>query len=133
MEIAGNTKKKILIVDDEQAIANSLSWVLEMEGFETSIAYSGEEAVEKALSFKPEILICDIRMAGISGIEAATQIRETLPACHVILISGHVFLPDLAAGGAGSKPSFDFLSKPVHPRVLIKKLRTLLRATTDPS
>jgi DNA-binding response OmpR family regulator len=130
MEIAG--RARILVVDDERAIANSLSWVLDKEGFETRAAYSGEEAVQAAESFSPDILICDVLMAGISGIEAAARICEMIPSCKVLMISGHVSTLDSAENGAGKKHRFDFLAKPVHPRVLLEKLR-VLSAPSDPS
>ena len=78
MEIA--EKIKVLIVDDEQLIADSLSWVLNMEGFETCVVYSGEEAVAIAGSFRPDALICDVLMTGISGVETAARISEKFPA-----------------------------------------------------
>jgi DNA-binding response OmpR family regulator len=124
MEIA--SRARILVVDDEQAIANSLSWVLDREGFETRAVYSGEEAIETADTFLPNALICDVLMAGISGIETAVQIRRKFPSCKVLVISGHVSPADLVAGGAAKDHPFDFLSKPVHPRVLLEKLRALL-------
>ncbi|HUA92779.1 MAG TPA: response regulator [Terracidiphilus sp.] len=129
MEIAGKTR--VLVVDDEHSIANSLSWVLNKEGFETRAAYSGEEAVEAAESFRPNALICDVLMAGISGIETAMRIKDKIPSCKVLIISGHVSTPDLATNGNGHKHQFDFLSKPVHPRVLIEKLHTLLGTPAD--
>ncbi len=129
MEIA--SKQRILVVDDEHSIANSLSWVLNKEGFDTRAAYSGEEAVVTAESFLPNALICDVLMAGISGIEAATRIREKLPSCKILIISGHVPTPDLAENGSGKRHQFDFLSKPVHPRVLLEKLHALLRTPAD--
>jgi DNA-binding response OmpR family regulator len=129
MEIAGKTR--ILVVDDEHSIANSLSWVLSKEGFDAQVAYSGEEAVEAAESFLPNALICDVLMAGISGIETAKRITEKLPSCRVLIISGHVSTPDLPDNGSGKSQRFDFLAKPVHPRVLLDKLHMLLREPAD--
>ena len=129
MEIASKTR--ILVVDDEETIANTLSWVLSTEGFETRAAYSGEDAVEIAQSFLPDALICDVLMAGISGIEAAVRICERFPSCRVLVISGHVSMTDLAESEITKDHQFDFLAKPVHPRVLLKRLRALLSAPAD--
>lgn len=128
MEIAG--KRKILVVDDEQTIANSVSWVLNIEGFETRAAYSGEEAIQTAESFTPDALICDVLMAGLSGVETAEAIRAKFPKCKVLLISGHVSLADLIPGDPEGEHRFDFLPKPVHPRLLVERLRNLLSATS---
>jgi DNA-binding NtrC family response regulator len=129
MEIA--EKLKILVVDDERLIADSMSWVLNMEGFETCVVYSGEEAIAIAGPFRPDALICDILMTGISGVETAARIYEKFPACKVLLISGHVSIADLAQATPGRAYQFDFLSKPVHPRVLIEKLRSVLQTSTE--
>jgi DNA-binding response OmpR family regulator len=123
MEIAG--KIKILVVDDERAIANSLGWVLNMEGFEIRTAYSGEDAVEIAQAFLPNVLICDVLMGGMSGIEAAKLICEKLPSCKVLLVSGHVPMENLLQ--LDGQLAFDYLGKPAHPRVLLEKLRNILQ------
>ncbi len=125
-------KTRILVVDDEHTIANSVTWVLDMEGFETRTAYSGEEAVALADSFLPDALICDVFMTGISGVETAMHICEKFPSCKVLLISGHVSLADLAQSDPRQAHQFAFLSKPAHPRVLLEKLRTLLHAPPHP-
>jgi CheY-like chemotaxis protein len=124
-------KTKILVVDDEHIIANSLSWVLEIEGFETRATYSGEEAIKIAESFPPNILICDVLMTGISGVETAARIRQRFPSCKVLLISGHVSMVELLQDKLENEHRFDFLSKPVHPRRLIERLRTMLRTGSD--
>jgi DNA-binding response OmpR family regulator len=130
MEIA--SKAKILVVDDEHTIANTLSWLLNSEGFETRAAYSGEEAVEVAQSFFPDALICDVMMSGISGMEAAARICARFPSCRVLVISGHVSVTDLEDSDVAKEHQFDFLSKPVHPRILLDRLRTILSLSPDP-
>lgn len=127
MEIAG--KRRILVVDDEQTIAKSVTWVLNIEGFETRTAFNGAEAIQTAESFGPDALICDVLMPGISGVETAEHIRAMFPMCKVLLISGHVSLADLIPNNPEGEHRFDFLPKPVHPRVLIERLRNLLHGT----
>lgn len=124
MEIA--ERLKVLVADDERLIADSVGWVLNMEGFETCVVYSGEEAVAIAGSFHPDALICDVRMTGISGIETGARIHKQLPACKILLISGHVSIAELSPAHAERTFPFDFLPKPAHPSVLIAKLRSLL-------
>jgi CheY-like chemotaxis protein len=123
MEIAG--KAKVLVVDDEQTIANTLSWVLDKEGYETRAAYSGEGALEIARSFAPDILICDFFMAGMNGLDAAIRIVDTYPSCKVLLVSGHISIAHLAQQAAVSGYDFSYLAKPVHPRTLLDVLREL--------
>jgi CheY-like chemotaxis protein len=69
---------KVLVVDDEPIIADTLTMILATSGYDSRPAYSGEMALEMARSFKPDPLITDVVMPGISGIEAATKIRELL-------------------------------------------------------
>ncbi len=125
MEIAG--KKKVLVVDDEQTIANTLSWVLDKEGYNARAAYSGEEAVAVAETFVPDVLICDFFMQGMSGLDAAIQIRDQYPTCKVLLVSGHISMAELSQQAEEKAYKFDYLAKPVHPRILLEVLRTLVR------
>jgi CheY-like chemotaxis protein len=125
VQVAGKTK--VLVVDDEQTIANTLSGVLDREGYETRAAYSGEEAIEVAQTFAPDILICDVFMEGISGLDAAIAIRDMHPSCKVLLVSGHVSISDLSQQAAEKGYDFHYLAKPVHPRALLEVLRTLLQ------
>jgi CheY-like chemotaxis protein len=125
MEAAGKTK--VLVVDDEQTIANTLSWVLDSEGYETRAAFSGEEAVEVAQTFAPDILICDVFMEGISGLDAAIEICGKYPSCKALLVSGHVSIAELSQQAADKGYEFHYLAKPVHPRTLLEYLRRLLQ------
>lgn len=125
MEVGDKTK--ILVVDDEQTIANTLSWVLDREGYETRAAFSGEEAIEVAQTFAPDILICDVFMEGISGLDAGIKIREKYPSCKVLLVSGHISISDLSRQAADKGHEFHYLAKPVHPRTLLEYLRTLMQ------
>jgi CheY-like chemotaxis protein len=125
VEVAGKTK--VLVVDDEQTIANTLGWVLDKEGYKTRAAFSGEEAVEVAQTFAPDVLICDVFMPGINGLDAAIVIRDKHPSCKVLLVSGHVSISDLSQRAAEKGYDFHYLAKPVHPRELLEVLRTLLQ------
>jgi CheY-like chemotaxis protein len=125
METAGKTR--VLVVDDEQTIANTLSWVLDREGYETRKAYSGEEAVAVARAFAPDLLICDVIMPGISGLDAAIQIRDQHPLCKVLLVSGHISLAELSHQAADRGYDFAYLAKPVHPQLLLEELRRLVQ------
>ena len=81
---------RVLVVDDEHLIADTLSMILEMRGFEVKTAYSGEQAVESAKVFGPDVLVTDVVMSGMNGIETGRCIQRMLASCKVILFSGHV-------------------------------------------
>src|ERR1700758_1719724 len=88
-------KAKVLVADDERVIADTLSIILNQSGFEATAAYSGAEVVEIANTFQPDILVTDVVMARMNGIEAAILIREMLPSCRIVLLSGQAIGADL--------------------------------------
>ena len=75
----GSTKPKVLVADDEQVIANTLAIILNQAGFEARAVYSGENATESLETFQPNMLISDVIMTGMTGIEAAARPRR--PTC----------------------------------------------------
>lgn len=123
-----NHVPKVLVVDDEQMIADTLREILAHSGFDARAAYSGEAALEVARNFQPDALLTDVVMPGISGIEAAIEMSEILPSCKVLLISGQAATEDLLAQARARDFEFELLTKPVHPRELIAKLREAIAA-----
>lgn len=114
--------QRVLVVDDERLIANSLAQILTASGFEAKAVYSGETAVTVARELRPDVLITDVMMEGISGIEAASSITQFLPACRIILFSGQAATTDLLENAEAEGQHFELLSKPVHPKVLLRHL-----------
>ena len=88
MKDSPNWIGRVLVVDDEWLIADSLALILSKKGFLTKTAHSGERAIELAKTFEPDLLISDVLMPGITGIVAAEQILTFLPGCKIILLSG---------------------------------------------
>jgi CheY-like chemotaxis protein len=113
---------RLLIVDDEQIIADSLALILGQFGYETTAVYNGEKAVEAASALMPDVVISDVMMAEMSGIEAAIQIRHMLPACRVILFSGQTSTADLIHRAISEGHRFELLTKPIHPKALLAYL-----------
>lgn len=116
-------KFKILVADDEHAIADTLAIILNKAGFETKAVYSGEAAVEMADSYRPDLLLTDVVMDGITGIEAAIKVRSMLPSCKVLLFSGQATTADLLEKARDQGHEFELLAKPVHPTDLLSRLR----------
>src|SRR6204780_6001536 len=88
-------KPKVLVADDERVIPDTLAIILNQSGFEATAVYSGEKAVEAARSLKPDMLISDVIMTDMNGIDAAIQIRTMLPNCKILLFSGQAATADL--------------------------------------
>ena len=82
-------KQKILIVDDEVSILQSLSGILEDEGYELILAGSGEEGLERTKKDQPDLIILDIWMPGTDGITVLEEIKKLYPLIPVMIISGH--------------------------------------------
>jgi CheY-like chemotaxis protein len=116
---------KILLLDDEQRIALTLAAILRVEGYQVATAFSGQEAITKAASFIPDLLLSDICMDGMNGIETAKRITAKLPDCKVLFISGHATMPDLANADTGPM-TFEFVPKPIHPGDLLKLIPEML-------
>ena len=118
------SKSKVLVADDEQVIANTLAIILNQAGFEARAVYSGEKAIEALDSFQPDMLISDVIMTGMTGIEAAILTREKMPKCKILLFSGQAATADLLEQARADGHEFEILAKPVHPTDLLAKLRS---------
>jgi DNA-binding NtrC family response regulator len=113
---------RILVADDDCAIRNSLSQILKLSGYEVEAVESGENAIEADLRLTPDVLISDVVMGGINGIEAANRILELAPHCQVILFSGQASTIDLLDSACDRGHHFEILSKPVPPQMLLDRL-----------
>ena len=118
-----STKPRVLVADDEQVIANTLAIILNQAGFEAKAVYSGENAVATLATFQPNMLISDVIMTGMTGIEAAIKVRAKLPSCKILLFSGQAATADLLEKARSQGHEFEILAKPVHPTDLLAKLR----------
>ena len=114
---------KVLVVDDEQVIADTLAMILNQSGFDARAVYSGEKALELASTFAPDMLITDVIMADLNGIDTAIRIRSLLPQIKILLFSGQAATADLLEKARAQGYEFEILAKPVHPQDLLSKLR----------
>ena len=116
---------KVIIVDDQPMIANTICQILRGAGYSTFAAYEAEGAMMLCRHHSPALLLSDVIMPGISGIELAQQVSRELPACHIILFSGHVDTAPLLAAARERGFHFECLAKPVQPEDLLAKVRTI--------
>ncbi|HEX8924751.1 MAG TPA: response regulator [Terriglobales bacterium] len=116
-------KPRVLVVDDERVIADTLAIILNQHGFEATAVYTGTGAVERARSEQPDLIISDVIMPDMNGIEAAINIRSFLPTCKILLFSGQASTADLLERARAQGHQFEILAKPVHPQDLLAKLR----------
>ena len=123
---------RILVVDDDEAIVSTLRIILQNVGYEIAIARDGNEAIEVARQFLPNLLLSDVVMPGKDGVEAAMEIREMLPNCAVLLISGSAQVMDVMAKARAQWINFELMAKPVHPTELIRRIGQLCRLVMAP-
>ena len=125
-EHAGRTdeiaKRFVLVVDDEHTIADTLVIILTQAGFDAVAAYSGREAVRRASQLRPDLIITDVVMPDMNGIDASIAIRSFLPQCKILLFSGQANTANLLQRSRSSGHSFELLAKPIPPADLIAKL-----------
>jgi DNA-binding response OmpR family regulator len=119
------TRLKILVVDEEQLVADSLVQILNLVGFSACSLYSGSDAVERATQEPYDVLISEVVLKGLSGIDAAIEIRIILPDCKVLLVSGDNRTDDMLIDAHERGYDFDIVAKPVHPDEIIDRLRAM--------
>ena len=117
-------EKKVLIVDDEEGVVQSIAGVLEDEGFRVAKARSGEEAITNFQEDEPDVTLLDIWMPGMDGIEVLKRLKWIAPDCQVIMISGHATISTAMA--AVKLGAFDFIEKPLSLDVLLMTVRRAL-------
>lgn len=117
-------EKKILIVDDEKPIVDILKFNLEKEGFSTAVAYDGEEAIDLALSIKPDLILLDLMLPKIDGFNVCKELRKSL-VCPIIMLTAKEEVVDKIIGlelGAD-----DYMTKPFSIREVIARVKANLR------
>jgi CheY-like chemotaxis protein len=120
------TQPVVLIIDDERIIADTLSIILSRSGFSTLTAYDGLAGLELAQSTSPDLIISDVVMPGMTGVDLAITIAQTMPNCKIILFSGQAATVDLLEDARHAGHYFTTLSKPVHPTEMLKRVSECL-------
>lgn len=124
MDAAGH---KLLVVDDERTIADTLGQIFSTNGYEARVAYSAEQATEIIAGWVPDLIIIDVILPQMNGIDLAVLAQGQFPNCRVLLFSGQTGTADLLADAEMKGYKFEILAKPVHPNEM---LRAALRVLT---
>jgi len=117
--------ESILIVDDQPAILSTLSGILMDEGYDVQIAESGAEAIASAQSTPPSLVLLDIWMPGMDGLETLTRLRVLLPETRVIMMSGHGSIE--TAAKTIKLGAYDYIEKPLS----LEKVVMLVKHAVD--
>jgi CheY-like chemotaxis protein len=112
----------VLVVDDERIIADTLSMILSKSGYDVLTAYDGMKALELARAVPPALLITDVMMPGMTGIELAIMLVSAVADCKVLLFSGQAATVDLLAAARDIGHDFAIMTKPVHPTEMLRQV-----------
>jgi DNA-binding NtrC family response regulator len=117
----GKTRKmKVLIVDDEREFASTLAERMRLRHIDAESVNSGEDALETVFSFMPDVMILDMQMPSMSGLDVLSQVKAIDPSIEVILLTGH---GSIDAGISGMElGAFDYIIKPVDLILLMSKI-----------
>jgi DNA-binding response OmpR family regulator len=114
---------RVVFVDDEPVIAQTLAIILNQAGFQASAFDHPDKAIAARAELAPDLLISDVMMPGMTGVDLAIHFREAQPDCKVLLFSGQAATADLLEKAREQGYDFELLSKPVHPADLLARLR----------
>lgn len=118
--------QKVLIVDDEHATSDTLAMIFGMAGYEARAAYSAEDALDMMKEWHPALVILDVMLPKMNGIELAIQLAGKQPSCQILLFSGNPNTAQIANAAAQAGHPFEILEKPVHPDLMLQKASRLL-------
>jgi DNA-binding response OmpR family regulator len=124
----------VLIVDDDEIIADTRAAIFRSWGYMAMVAYNAESALTLARLSPPELLVSDTILIGTNGVDLAIQVKQAVPGCKVLLLSGLPLGAELLAEAQAAGPDFTALTKPLHPSQLlahITKLNIQIQTSSD--
>lgn len=128
--MAGSRKVRVLVVDNEEGFASTLAARLQLRKCKATCAYSGNEALAAIPEFHPDVVILDLQMPDMSGLELLSQIKAMPSLINVILLSGR---GSLETGIAGMElGAFDYLVKPVDLDILVARIAEAFHTKCHP-
>ncbi|SNT25755.1 Response regulator receiver domain-containing protein [Granulicella rosea] len=122
--------QRILVVDDNRLVADTLGLIFRKNGFDVRTAYSATDALSSAREFEPQLMLCDIDMPGRDGIELMGDIGEALPACRILVLTGFYGSLKRVHERALTMPRpVGVLTKPCEPLDLLREAGAMLKAS----
>ncbi|SEF94972.1 Response regulator receiver domain-containing protein [Bryocella elongata] len=122
-------KQRVLIVDDDRLVADTLSLVFRLNGFDSEARYSAADGLNLARSFAPTLLLTDVTMPGESGLDLADAVAREMPDCKLMMLTAYESnTPHVEKHTARTRRPIRMLYKPVRPEELIREVHELLLA-----
>jgi DNA-binding NtrC family response regulator len=123
MQSSQSAKFRIFVVDDEYVIATTLATILQRSGFDAVSFTEPMKALDAARQDPPDLLISDVLMPVLSGVDLSIRMRQEYPECKVLLFSGQAATANLLEAARDRGHDFELLSKPIHPTEFLQKVR----------
>ena len=123
---------RVYIVDDEWIIAETLATILNRNGFSAHPFHNSSQALVRAMDCAPDVLITDVMMPGMTGIELAIALHRAGKHCRILLFSGQSGAMDLLCDARRRGYDFELIEKPIHPMQLVMRLRHLKLRSPSP-
>ena len=120
--------RKIIVVEDEETIADTLAMIFSSNGYEARSAYSAEQALEMLEAWPPDLAIIDVVLPGMNGIEFAIFLKASYPDIHFLLFSGQPGTGGLLEEARKKGHLFEILAKPLHPSFMLATVANMLSA-----
>jgi CheY-like chemotaxis protein len=120
--VSSNQGPRVFVVDDEHVVASTLAAILQMHGFSAKYFTSPLEALTAARSRAPDLLVSDVEMPGLSGLDLAIQMKAQYPGCKILLLSGQAATLDLLQQARAQGHNFDLLLKPIPPTEFLQEI-----------
>lgn len=118
-------RMRILVVDDEYLITDTMCAILNENGFEAVAAYNGLDAIEAARKLRPDVVLSDVLMPRMSGVEFGIKLLKEFPETKIILFSGQAATSEMIHRAEAEGYFFELIPKPIHPDELMARLRSL--------
>jgi DNA-binding NtrC family response regulator len=114
--------QRVLVIDDEIDIADSLTDILILHGYDALAFHDGFSAIESARLQCPHLVLSDVVMPKMNGVDTVVAIKELCPSARILLLSGQAATVDLLEKARKAGREFEVLPKPIHPDVLLRKI-----------
>ena len=119
--------QRVLIVDDDRLVADTLTLIFGKSGFEAKAVYSAEDGLICARAFAPHLLLCDVTMPGRNGLDLVDDISRELPSCHILFLTGfYSNLKNVREQAVRLRRPVGILTKPCQPSELLREAAALL-------
>lgn len=125
-------RRRILVVDDEASIADTLALILSSRGYELKVAYSAEQAIDILAEWHPGLAIMDVMLPLMNGIDLAMVLKANYPSCRIILFSGQPDTSRLLDEALKKGHHFNILAKPIHPGFILDTVSDMFSTGAEP-